>query len=322
MTIEAKFTRRALGVLAAAAGLAALSGPAHAQADWPTGPITIVVAYPAGGGTDTTVRAMTDKISERLGQPVLVQNVAGAGGGVAAAKVAQAEADGYTLLATNSTSITLAPLVQQAPYEMDSFEHVAMLGEFQNAIFANKDKPWKTLDELVQAAKAEGRPITLASQLAIDRLLMQYVAKQRDVELVPVPVDGGSGAVQAVLAGDVDVAFSGGSWAPIVRAGDATALFAASFDRLKVAPELPSMKDLGFPFGVTSHISVHVPAGTPQEVIDKIAAALEPAVNSDMVQQVGEKRSMDMTFQAPEEAARTMQEERETYQAIIDEVKE
>jgi tripartite-type tricarboxylate transporter receptor subunit TctC len=316
---RARFTRRTAAALTGAALSAAALAPAAAQ-EWPTEPITIVVAYPAGGGTDTTIRAMTDVLSEELGQSILVQNVAGAGGGVAATQVAQAEPDGYTVLATNSTSITLAPLVQKALYDMDSFEHVAILGEFQNAIFANAEKPWKTLDELIEAAKAEDRPMTYASQLAIDRMLMQYIGKQRDVEVVPVPVDGGSGAVQAVLAGDVDVAFSGGSWAPLVQQGDAHALFAGSHDRLKVAPDLPSMKDLGFPFGVTSHISIHAPAGTPPEVVEKLSAAFEAAVSTDMVQGVGEKRFMDMTFQGTEEATATMQEERQTYETINSEL--
>ncbi len=187
-------------------------------------------------------------------------------------KCLKAKADGYTLLATNSTSITLAPLVQKMPYKMSDFANVAILGEFQNAMFANKDKPFSTLDELVAVAKKENRPISFASQLAIDRLLMQYIAKERGFKLRPLPVSGGNGAVQAVLAGDVDLSFSGGSWAPIVAAGDAKSLFAASYNRLKLAPNLVSMKDLGFPFGVTSHISLHVPAGTPKDVIKKIAA--------------------------------------------------
>src|SRR5690606_20428933 len=116
----------------------------HAQ-DWPTKAITVVVAYPAGGGTDIAVRAMTDILNERLGQPILVQNVAGAGGGVAASQVMKAKPDGYTLLATNSTSITLAPLVQKMLYDIGDFEHIAILGEFQNAVFANINKPFNTL---------------------------------------------------------------------------------------------------------------------------------------------------------------------------------
>jgi tripartite-type tricarboxylate transporter receptor subunit TctC len=297
--------------------LAGAGTRAQAQ-DWPTKPITVIVAYPAGGGTDNAIRAMTDILTEKLGQPILVQNVGGAGGGVAAARVAKSKPDGYTLLATNSTSITLQPLVQKMLYDVKDFEHVAILGEFQNAVFANKDKPFNTLDELIALAKKEGRPISYASQLALDRLLMQYVAKVRGFELRPLPVQGGNGAVQAVLAGDVDMAFSGGSWAPIVAAGDAKVLFAASYERLKRAPKLVSMKDMGFPFGATSYISLHAPAGTPAAIVAKTAVAFKAAVESKRSQTVGETRNMDMTFRDVAGAKEIMENERKTYTKLLE----
>jgi len=301
---------------AALCAAAAQTGAAVA-AEWPAKPITIVVAYPAGGGTDTSVRAMTDIMSEKLGQSILVQNVGGAGGGVAATKVANAPADGYTILATNSTSITLAPLVQKATYDMDSFVHVGMIGEFQNAFFTGANAPYNSLGELIEKAKAENRPIKAASQLALDRLVMQYIAKERGFEYIPVPVQGGSGSVQAVLSGAVDMAFSGGSWAPLVRAGDAKPLFAASYERLKLAPDLVAMKELGFPFGMTAHISVHAPAGTPEVAIKKLSAALSAAVAGERAQDVGKKRFMDMTPQDWKTATATMKKERETYAELV-----
>ena len=321
-SMSGRLTRRVAMTAVAASALAAAVGlsPSDAAAEWPEKEITIVVAYPAGGGTDTSIRALTDILSKELGQAILVQNVGGAGGGVAATKVAKAKPDGYTVLATNSTSITLAPLVQKALYDIDSFEHVGIVGEFQNAFFTGKNASFDSLDSLIKTVKAENRSIKGASQLALDRLVMQYIAKERGVEYVPVPVSGGSGSVQAVMSGDVDVAFSGGSWALIVKAGDAKALFAASYNRLKKAPDLISMKELGFPFGVTSHISLHVPAGTPPEVIQKLSAAFEPGVNGKMAQNVGEKRFMDMTFQGADAAAATMRKERETYEALVKKV--
>jgi tripartite-type tricarboxylate transporter receptor subunit TctC len=304
-------------MLAAAALCLGVAGTAAEAQQWPTKPITVIIAYPAGGGTDIAVRAGIDILTEKLGQPILVQNVAGAGGGVAAVKVAKEAPDGYTLLATNSTSITLQPLVQKMLYDMKDFEHVAILGEFQNGVFANKDKPFNTLDELIALAKKEGRPISYASQLAIDRLLMEYIAKVRGFELRPLPVQGGNGAVQAVLSGDVDMAFSGGSWAPIVAAGDAKALFAASHERLKQAPNLISMKDMGFPFGVTSYISLHAPAGTPKEIVDKIAAAFKPAIENERTQKVGVTRNMDMSFHDAPGARQVMENERKTYEKLL-----
>ncbi len=312
---------RKLRVALGAAGmLTVAAGAAIAQDDWPSDPVTIVVAYPAGGGTDSAIRAMTDIVSGELGQPILVQNVGGAGGGVAAARVMREEADGYTVLATNSTSITLAPLVQQSIYDIDDFDHVAILGDFQNAVFTGPQQPWDSLDEVIEVVRSEGRPMTYASQLAIDRLLMLYIAKERGIDLRPVPVNGGSGAVQAVLSGDVDVSFSGGSWRPIVEAGDAKALFAASYDPLPVAPDLPSMSDLGFDFGVTSRISLHTPAGVPSERLEKLSAAFDKAVNSGRGQQVGEQRSMDMTFRGYDVAGEVMAKERAGYEDILESV--
>lgn len=310
--------RTLMGALAVTAvGIAFGQIGTAVAADWPTKPVTIVVAYPAGGGTDIAVRAMMDVMSQKLGQPILVQNVAGAGGGVAATKLAKEKPDGYTVLATNSTSITLAPLVQKAAYDVNSFTHVAMIGEFQNAFFTSAKAPYSTLNELIEFAKKENRSIKAASQLALDRLVMQYIAKERGIQYTPVPVDGGSGSVQAVLSGAVDLSFSGGSWAPMVQAGDAKALFAASYERLKLAPNLPAMKDLGFPFGMTAHISVHAPAGTPKDVVDKLGEAMGAAVNGERVQGIGEKRFMDMTFQGPDAAAATMKKEHETYAALV-----
>ncbi|WP_209427161.1 tripartite tricarboxylate transporter substrate binding protein [Pararhodobacter sp. SW119] len=305
------------GAIAAAALVALAGQPAQAQ-DWPQEDITIVVAYPAGGGTDAAIRAMVDILSEQFGQNVLVRNVGGAGGGVAAAQVMREDPDGYTLLATNSTSITLAPLVEPTAYSLEDFETVAILGEFQNAVFANNDKPFDTLDEAIETVKSENRPLSFASQLAIDRLLMQYIARERGIELLPLPVSGGAGATQAVLAGDVDLSFSGGSWAPLVNAGDAKALFAASHGRLAVMPDLVSMEDLGFEFGVTSHISLHAPAGTPEEVLQAISNAFEPGVKGERAQNVGEARSMDMTFRGLEEAREVIANERATYEAMLE----
>ena len=172
-----RYLTRRSAVLLAASALALGPVAAAASDKWPADSITIVVAYPAGGGTDITVRALTETLGAKLGTTILVQNVAGAGGGVAAAKVAKEKPDGYTLLATNSTSITLAPLVQKSLYDMDSFEHVAILGEFQNAFFTGAKAPYSSLDELIATVKAEKRAIKCASQLAIDRLAMQYIAK-------------------------------------------------------------------------------------------------------------------------------------------------
>lgn len=302
----------------AAAALFAAAAPAAALAqDYPTQPVTIVVAYPPGGATDTAVRATAEPLSKILGQPVLVQNVGGAGGGVAAVRVAAAKPDGYTLLATTSSTFSLEPLVQKTAYSSDDFVHVGIIGENQGAMFANAKKPFGTLAEMIAVAKRENRPIKFANFFMLDRLVMQYIGIKEGVEMIPVPVKGGSGAAQAVLAGDVDAAYSGGSWAPLVQAGDAKALFATSHERLKMAPDLVSMKDLGYEFGTTSYMVLSAPKGTPDAIVQKLSAALVKAVADPMPQDLGKKRFIDMTAQDAAGAAKVLESEIHSFQQIM-----
>ncbi|MDF0598487.1 Bug family tripartite tricarboxylate transporter substrate binding protein [Psychromarinibacter halotolerans] len=309
-------TRRAL--LAFATAMAVVPGGAALAQSFPDQPITIVVAYAPGGGVDTAVRAMTDVMSEELGVSILVKNVGGGGGAVGNSEVSRADPDGYTILATNSSSITLEPQLNETMYDLDSFEVIAKAGQFQSAMITGADSSFSTFEELVAVAQEEDRPILLGSYLSYDRLLMGYMADSAGVEFTPVPVQGGNGAIQAMLSGDVDVVLSGGSWAPLVEAGDAKALFASSFDRLKMAPDLVSMKDLGFELGSASSMMFLAPAGTPAEIVDALAAAIEPAVASETAQTVGQRRNVDMTFYGPEEASQMMREELDAFAEFIE----
>lgn len=305
----------------ALAGAAALLGAtlcAGAQAaEFPSKTITIVVGYAAGGGTDILVRALSEPLAQRLGQQVLVQNVPGAGGGVAAVRVAQAEPDGHTLLVTTSSTFSLEPQLQKTAYENGDFAHVATIAQFQGAVFANADKPFDTLDELIAHVKSENRPIKHASFFQLDRLLMGYIAEKEGVEVAPVPVKGGSGAVQAVLQGDVDTAYSGGSWAPQVESGAAKALFATSYERLALAPDLPSMKDLGYDIGTTSYMMVSAPDGTPQAAIEKLAAALAEVTKLPAVQDVGQRRFMEVRTWGPAETREILETETKAFAEMI-----
>lgn len=309
-------TIRSLIAASALAGLSAVAAHA-AAAEFPEKPVTIIVGYAAGGGTDVLVRAMSEPLSERLGQPVLVQNVSGAGGGVAAVRVAQSEPDGHTLVATTSSTYTLEPQVQKTMYQPSDFVHVATIAQFQGAVFATAEKPFNSLAELVAHVKEEGRPIRHGSFFQLDKLLLNYIAKKEGVELLPVPVQGGSGAVRAVLQGEVDTAYSGGSWAPQVESGAAKALFATSYDRLALAPDLVSMKDLGYDIGTTSYLLVSAPAGTPQEAVETLAAAFAEVTALPSSQDIGQKRFMEIRTWGPDETRQLLEKETSAFAEMI-----
>jgi tripartite-type tricarboxylate transporter receptor subunit TctC len=307
--------KKALGF--ALVTLASLSLSTAYADNFPSKPITVIVGYGAGGGTDAVVRALTEPLGKILDATILVQNVSGAGGGVAASRVARSDADGYTLLATTSSTFSLEPQATKTAYKNDDFQHIATIAQFQGAMFAKADKPYQTLPQLVDLAKKENRPIKYASFFLVDKLVMNYIGKIEGVEMIPVPVKGGNGAVQTALSGDVDIAYSGGSWAPHVESGAAKVLFATSYDRLKLAPNLVSMKDLGYPLGTTSYLTLSAPKGTPKAVVDKLAAAVEQAMAAELVQKAASSRYMDGTFYGPAQTTVILQIESDSFATML-----
>lgn len=149
----------------AAAALAAVTALAAtpAAAEFPEKPITIIVGYAAGGGTDAIVRVMAEPMGKILGEKILVQNVSGGGGAVAATRVGAADADGYTLIATTSSTYTVEPRFVEMAYKADDFDHISILGAFQGVYFTRADKPFNSLAELIATARKEGRSIKYGS---------------------------------------------------------------------------------------------------------------------------------------------------------------
>lgn len=297
-------------------GSISFAGAAQAQ-DYPSKPVTVIVGYAAGGGTDVVVRSMVEPLSKELGQPILVQNVNGAGGGVAAARVAKMAPDGYTILATTSSTFSLEPQTQKTAYKDEEFTHIATVAQFQGVFFTRVDKPFDTLPALLKRAKESKQPIKFASYFQLDRLVMQYIGKQEGVQMIPVPVAGGAGSVQAVLSGDVDAGYSGGSWSPLIQNKSAKLLFATSFDRLKLAPDLQSMKDLGYTIGTTNFITISAPKGTPQAIIDKIAAGFEKAAKSPEATKTGSAMHMDIAYYGPAQTRKIIDEEIKAFAEMI-----
>ena len=144
-TLSRALFRGLLVVLMGAPGLAF-------AADYPSKPITILVAFGAGGGTDAFIRAIAEPVSKELGQTILIQNKPGAGGGVAAMAVKSADADGYTLIATGSLTYTFEPQVQKTAYSVDDFTHVAVVNQFQEGLFTHPDRPYTSMRELIDLA--------------------------------------------------------------------------------------------------------------------------------------------------------------------------
>ena len=267
-----------------------------AAAEFPTKPITIIVAYGAGGGTDATVRTLAEPVSKALGQPILVQNKPGAGGGVAATYVKNQPADGYTLIATGSLTYSFEPQVLKAQYAHTDFNHVAVVSQFQEGFFTHPSRPYKTLMDVITTAKKENRAIKYASLYQLDRKILGYVAKKEGVKIIPVPTKGGNGAVQAVLGNQVDFGVSGGSFGPHAASGAVRVIGAMTAESMPRFPKITGMHANGWKVGSENFLIISAPKGTPNDVAVKLAAAFKKAAKSDAVQAIVKKRYMKDIF--------------------------
>jgi tripartite-type tricarboxylate transporter receptor subunit TctC len=300
---------------------AALAGTAVAE-DFPTKPITIVIGFGAGGGTDAVVRAVAEPMSKALGQPILVVNKPGAGGGVAAMDIKKANPDGYTIYAGGSLTFAFEPLVLKTQYKWDDFEHIAMISLFQDGLFTNPRRPYKNMRDIINAAKAEKRSIKYASQYQLDRLIFAYVGKQEGVQIIPVPTQGGNGTVTATLADQVDFGFSGGTYGPHVESGALRMVGSMMAERMERFPDVPSMHDNGWMIGSGNYLIVSTTKGTPKAVIDKLGAAFHEGMKTEMVQNVVKTRYMKDVFIGPDKANQVVKQELDKFAKLIADTKD
>jgi tripartite-type tricarboxylate transporter receptor subunit TctC len=295
---------------------ASLAGPASAQ-NFPTKPIHIVIGFGAGGGTDAILRAVAEPMSKSLGQPVLVTNKPGAGGGVAAMEIKGAQPDGYTIYGGGSLTFAFEPLVLKTQYKHDDFEHIALISLFQDGLFTHPSRPYKSMRDVIDAAKVEKRPIKYASQYQLDKLIFAYVAKKEGVEIIPVPTQGGNGAVTMTLANQVDFGFSGGTFGPHHESGALRVIGSMMAERMERFPDILGMHDNGWMVGSGNYLIVSTTKGTPKPVVEKLAAAFKEGMQTPAVQNVVKSRYMKDVFIGPDKAGEVVKAEHDKYAKMI-----
>jgi tripartite-type tricarboxylate transporter receptor subunit TctC len=277
---------RRIAALAAAA-LMAFGGTAQAQT-YPDRTITIVVPFAAGGPTDTVTRLVAEAMSRTLGQQIVVENVGGAGGTVGAAQVAAADPDGYTLLLHHIGMATSATLYRQLPYNpLEAFEYVGLVTEVPMTIIGRKDLEPTTLAELVEYAKANADSVTYANAGigAASHLCGMMFMAAIGTPLVTVPYQGTGPAMTDLLGGQVDfMCDQTTNTTKQIQGGTVKAYAVTTAGRLDVLPDVPTAIESGLAdFNVSVWHGLYAPKGTPQEAIDKLAAALQTALKDENV---------------------------------------
>jgi tripartite-type tricarboxylate transporter receptor subunit TctC len=267
--------------LITASMIVALTGAQAASAAYPEKPIRLVVTFPAGGITDILGRTIGQKLTERLGQPVIVDNRSGMAGSIGTQAVAKAAPDGYTLVLSNAGSFTLnTVLYKDLGYNpMKDFDPVIYVASIPNLLVVPGASPYKTLAELVTAARAKPGSLTYAgtgigASPYLGAELLKGMAK---VDITEITYKGAAPAIIDVLSGQVDMTFESVATAiPHMKTGKLRALGASGLKRIGAVPDIPTIAEQGYPgFDVVAWFGIWAPAGTPPEIVRKLNAEID-----------------------------------------------
>ena len=276
-------------ILASLAAAAAVTFASYAVAqDYPTQPITIVVPFSAGGPTDTVTRLIAEPMGKELGQNIVIQNVTGAGGTVAAGQVAKAQPDGYTVLMHHIGMSTAPTLYTSLPFDpLKDFATVGLVTEVPMTIIARKDFPANTLQEMVDYVKANADKVTLANAGvgAASQLCGMLFTKQIGVELTTVPYQGTGPALTDLIGGQVDIMCDQTTnTTGQILGGEVKAYAVTAEQRLSNLPDVPTTAEAGLgDFQLRIWHGLYVPAGTDDAIVQKLSGALQAALKDQNV---------------------------------------
>jgi len=299
--------RRPLKLLCVAAGLLACTA-GWAQSNWPDRPITMIVPFPPGGVADTVARPVADALGRELKQPVIVENRVGAGGALGMGVAARAPADGYTVLMTLS-SISILPeadkiLGRKPAYTLNQFKPIARFTADPTVLVVRADAPWKTLADFVADAKAKPGTYNYGSSgnYGTMHVPMEMLKASAGFRMTHIPYTGAGPAVLALLGGQLDAVASGPSTvAQHIKSGKLRALAHWGDKPLAAMPEVPSLKQAGYAASFAQWSALFVPAGTPDEVVQKLRAAARKASTDPQVVQTIQRAGSPIEYlDAPE----------------------
>ena len=299
-------TKRTL-MRATAGALLLLAAPLSMAQAWPARPIRLVVPFPPGGLIDNMARLVGSRLSQELGQPVVIDNKPGAGGNVGAAEVARAPADGYTLLMA-SPALTISPAVyKNLPYQPSQLAPVALLGRVPNVLLVNPASGIGKVQDLVSRAKAKPGQLNYASNGNGTSLHLsaELFKRRSETFITHVPYRGAAAAITALLSGEVDMMFDNlPSAIGQIQAGKLRALAVTTAQRSSALPDVPTLAEAGMDgFNVSAWFGVAAPAGLPAPVATRLADALQKVVQQPEVAAAMQRQGADPAFMDAASAA-------------------
>ncbi|MGH6726543.1 MAG: Bug family tripartite tricarboxylate transporter substrate binding protein [Pseudolabrys sp.] len=293
-----------------------------AAANYPNRPIHIIVCVPAGGGVDTVTRIVADGLQKKLGQPVVVENKAGAAGNIGAEAVFTAAPDGYTLLAAQPAPLTINPLLyKNMSFDPTKFEPVAIMTSIANVLLVRPDFPAKTAQEFIAYAKANPGKINYASQGigTTSHLTAALFEKLTGTKMVHVPFKGTAPALNALIGNHVDMIFMElASALKLHQSGKARILAVATSARIAALPDIPTLNEVGVSgFNSGTWNAIAAPPKTPLAIVAKLNKAIDAVLASPAVQEKFAKLSLHADGGTPAHAAAFIKNETLVWGEVI-----
>jgi tripartite-type tricarboxylate transporter receptor subunit TctC len=294
---------------------------ASALAEYPAKSITTVVGFEPGGGTDTTARIVAPALGELLGQQVMVENRAGAGGNIAVDYVAKATPDGYTLVLANVGALAVNPHILKTPYDpLKDLVPITMAVVFPNVLVVQPALPVKSVGDFVKLAKQKPGLTYASSGIGgAGHLAGELLKGMAKIDIVHVPYKGGGPAMQGFLGGQVDAFFA----TPIssssqIRSGRARPIATTGAKRAALMPDVPTVAEQGFPgYEAVNWYGYLAPAKTPKEIVDRLARDIGRALANPQVVAALNKTGVEPLAMTPEEFRRYIEREYQTWGKVV-----
>lgn len=307
------------------AGALSATSPAAAQqgaADYPVKPVKVIVTVPAGGGVDTVMRIIGEKLQQRWGQPVVIDNRGGAAGNIGAEAVFVSEPDGYTLMASQPAPLTINSVIyKKLNFDPAALEPIAVMSKIANVLLVRQDFPAKTAQEFMTYARANPDKLNYASQGigTTSHLTAELFQAVTGTKLVHVPYKGTGPALNDIVAGHVDLIFMELASAKKLHDGGKARILAVATDRrLAALPDIPTMAEAGVPnFVSDTWNAVTAPPGTPRAIIEKINTAVNEVLNEPDVRARFDALGLLPGGGTPDETARFVQEETKRWGEVV-----
>lgn len=307
-----------------AAVVAALAAFGAQAQQWPSKPVKLVVPFTAGGSTDTVARIISEKLTPRIGQPVLVENKAGAGGAIGSDFVAKSAPDGYTYLVGTSSTMAIAPWVYtKLPYNPTrDFAPVTLLGTADIIVVVHSSMPIRNTRQLLDYAKANPGKLTFASggNGSISHLLGEYFKSMAKVDMLHVPYRGDAQMVTDMLGGQVNLAFGTAvAWLPHIKSGKVAAVAVTNPKRSTTLTDLPTLSESGVPgYEAVQWFGIAAPTGTPQEVVNRMQAEIKAILEMPDVRKRFTDLGFDVVGNTPAEFTQFLRDENAKWKKVVE----